>query len=63
VLGDSLGRDVELPGDLTGRQLAVPHHGQDSPPLRLGQRVQDRVGAHWRTLRAAHNEPPAHRAE
>jgi len=46
VLGDRLGRDGELGGDLAGRQLAISHEREDAAALRLRQGVQDRVGGH-----------------
>src|SRR6266545_1218344 len=46
VLRDGLGGDVEVRGDLADRARLVAHEFQDRPPVRLGQRAQNRVGAH-----------------
>ena len=59
VLGHRLGRDVELPGDLAGRQRGpAPRPGCAAAAARPAR--ADHVGAHWRTLRAARHEHSAH---
>ena len=37
VLGDGRPRDVEVPCDVAGRQLAIADEGEDGPTTRVGQ--------------------------